>query len=155
MMAMRPPGSVRTPDRGSPETLRLIAATSNDGLGACACTVSATAAAAIALLRKFLADIDVGAPVLNALRARHRALADDFDLHEVEDALHLAHLQRRRRIGHREALALEIRRLHVVAAAVRVREAIVRGHALAGPAAFDGHQHQLAGQARLTQIRAA
>src|ERR1051325_3223572 len=140
---MRPPGMLRWPELCASETLRLIVATSNDGRGACpSTTLRASAAKAHAnasVLLKLLADILFLAPVLDAFGARHRALADHFHLKEIEDALHLAHLQRRRRIGELEVLRLEIRLLHVVAAAIRIGEAVVGRHAFAGPAAFDRH----------------
>src|SRR5262245_57505707 len=116
---MRPPGMFRWLEFALSETFRLIDATSDAGCGVCRWTVTATKRETTKtrvlrvfvvspLLRQFLADILFLAPVLDALRPVHRALADHLHLQEVEDAFHLAHLQRRRRIGHLEVLGFEV-----------------------------------------------
>ena len=62
----------------------------------------------------------------------------DLGEQEVGEQLDLSRLERRRGIGQLQPEPLQIRHLHVGAAAVAVGEPVERRHALAGPSALDG-----------------
>src|ERR1700710_85106 len=79
-----------------------------------------------ALLRELAAGFDVRAPIIDALGAIHRALADDFREHEVGDGVDLARLQCRRRIGHLQLGRSDVGLLEAVAAPVAVSELVER-----------------------------
>src|SRR6185369_8247889 len=92
----------------------------------------------VRLLAELRAGLDFATPILSASRAVHRALSHDAGEEEVDQQVDLARLQRRWRIGQRQAARLELVELHPVAASVAVGEPVEGGHAAPRTPALDG-----------------
>src|SRR6267142_538994 len=109
--------------------------------------------ARLPLFLELLTSLHLGAPELDARRMVDRPLADHLGEQKVGQPLDLVRRQRCGRVGHLETARAQIGKLEAETAPVAISEAIESRHAGAGPAAFDGHDQNLAVERDFPQVR--